>query len=419
MQLVTSRTISPQANIRFLQSDFSKITFRLEQKYHSASLHPFVNFQGQISIADYLFPVQKFSLKEKDNFVFIENFPTDSFPKIEIILEKKSVLKVKKFNIQPSDNSVQGEILYTRFVLLIADTKKCSLHFKDIVFEPFNFGFSEIPSQDKKQLLYRAKLHRKLRFIEKVFEKNRFIVPQNIAPNEAQHVEILFRGLTEGEFINPSDSFITIYNYKITKDDLQNNFLFTKREFSLEFNEKFFVLGRFFDVGKIAIKVKNACIANPKVVKNVTENEVIEVLRLNVYNSQIQYVFEKYKGRERLSKNKQKLERFKDSLAREEPAFLTTLLDEPLAEVNEKSAIEILEALLQYYDFPDRFSVLKPKLERNRWKVPIALTYPKYEPIFLTNAFVDVKTGKVEMKISFDELLKKGKKKAKEVFSIA
>jgi len=30
-----------------------------------------------------------------------------------------------------------------------------------------------------------------------------------------------------------------------------------------------------------------------------------------------------------------------------------------------------------------------------------------------------MRTGKVEMKISFDELLKKGKKKAKEVFSIA
>lgn len=419
MQLVTSRTISPQANTSFLQSDFSKITSILERKNHSGSLHPFVNFQGQISIAEHLFPAQKFSLKEKDSFVFIENFPTDSFPKIEIILEKKSVLKVKKFNVQPSDNSVQGEILYTRFVLFIADTKRCSLHFKDIEFEPFNFGFSGIPSQDRKQLLYRAKLHRKLGFIEKVFEKTRFIVPQNIAPNEAQQIEILFKGLTEGEFINPSDSFVTIYNYKVTEDDLQNNFLFSKRKFSLEFNEKFFVLGRFFDVGKIAIKVENASIANPKVIKNVTENEVIEVLRLNVYNSQIQYIFEKYKNRERLSKNKQKLERFKDSLAREEPTFLTNLLDEPLAEVNEKSAVEILEALLQYYDFPDRFSVLKPKLERNRWRVPIALAYPKYEPILLTNAFIDVRTGKVEMKISFDELLKKGKKKAKEVFSIA
>ncbi|CAN5464913.1 hypothetical protein BH20ACI1_BH20ACI1_07940 [soil metagenome] len=88
-------------------------------------------------------------------------------------------------------------------------------------------------------------------------------------------------------------------------------------------------------------------------------------------------------------------------------------------QISDKSAVEAIEKLLQDKDFPDRFSVLLPKLQENKWKVPIALTYPKQEPILLTDAFVDVRTGKVEMKISFDELLKKGKKKAKEVFSIA
>lgn len=90
-----------------------------------------------------------------------------------------------------------------------------------------------------------------------------------------------------------------------------------------------------------------------------------------------------------------------------------------LSKIDDKSAIEAIEKILQDNDFPDRFSVLKPQLKKNHWKVPIALTYPKHEPILLADAFVDVRTGKVEMKITFDELLKKGKKKAKEVFSIA
>lgn len=90
-----------------------------------------------------------------------------------------------------------------------------------------------------------------------------------------------------------------------------------------------------------------------------------------------------------------------------------------LSKIDDKSAIEAIEKILQDKDFPDRFSVLKPQLKKNYWKVPIALTYPKHEPILLTDAFVDVRTGKVEMKISFDELLEKGKKKAKEAFSIA
>ena len=94
-------------------------------------------------------------------------------------------------------------------------------------------------------------------------------------------------------------------------------------------------------------------------------------------------------------------------------------VNESVSKINDKSAVEAIEKLLQDKDFPDRFSVLKPELQNNKWKVPIALTYPNHEPILLTDAFVDVKTGKVEMKISFDELLKKGKKKAKEAFSIA
>ncbi len=393
--------------------------FSLSDKLTSPSLHPFVNFRGQISVAEYLLPIQKFSLREKDKYIFIENFPTDSFPKIEIVLEKNSLLEVKKFNVYPSDNSVQGEILYTRFFLTTADVKKCSLHFKDIDFESFNFIFSDITLEEKKRMIYRAKLFRKLRFTEKVFEKTKINVPENITPNEAQQIEILFRGITEGEFTNPSDSFVTIYNYKVSKDDLQNNFLFSKREFSLEFNEKFFILGRFFEVGKVVIRVEKASVANPRKLRDVKENEVIDELRLNVFDSQIRYTFEKYNNGERLSKNKQKLKRFRDLLQNEEPNFLVSLLDESLAEIDDKSAIETLEALLQYYDFPDRFSVLKPKLQKNQWKVPIALTYPKQEPILLADAFVDMRTGKVEMEISFDELLKKGKKKAKEVFSIA
>lgn len=420
MQLITSRTNLHRVNTSLLTNDFSKITRSLEKKSQHTSLHRFVNFRGQLSVGELLFPIQNFSLRKKGNCVFIENFPTNSFPKIEIVLEEKnSIYEVKKFGVKPSDNSVQAEILHTRFFILTADAKKCSLHFRDRNFGILNFGFSKISLQEKKQLLFRAKLFRKLGFIERVFEKTKFVVPEFISSNEAGQIEVLFRGLAEGEFINPSNSSVTIYNYKVSKYDLENSFLFSKREFSLEFSEKFFILGRFFDVGKIVVRIVKASVANPRKIRDVKENEIIDELRLNVFDSQIRYIFEKYSNTERLSKNKQKLERFKVLLRNEEPDFLTSLLDESLTEIDDKSAIETLEALLQYYDFPDRFSVLEPKLEENRWRVPIGLTYPKYEPIWLADAFVDVRTGKVEMKISFDELLKKGKKKAKEVFSIA
>lgn len=419
----TSPKSLPLVNIENREEDHREewsYGFSLANKPPDISLQPFFDFRGQISVGKIKFPDQQFSLTEKDRLIFIENFPTNSFPKIEIILEKKnSIIGVKEFRINPSDNSVQGEILYTRFFLTIIEAKKCSLHFTDIDFPQFNFSFSEITFEETKRMLYRANLFRKLGFIEKVFEKTKFNVPENITPDEVQQIEILFKGLTEGEFAYPSNSFVTIYNYKISKQDLQNNFLFSKREFSLEFNENFFILGRFFEAGKIIIKIEKASVANPEKIRNIKQDEVINELRLDVFDSQIRYVFKKYNNSERLSKNRKKLENFEKSLRNEEPNFLTSLLDESLAEIDDKSAIETLEALLQYYDFPDRFSVLKPELKKNRWRVPIALTYPKKEPILLADAFVDVKTGKVEMKITFDELLKKGKKKAKEVFSIA
>lgn len=401
-----------------MQGDLSTITNRLEQRHHSASLNPFTNFQGQISIGKFSLPIQKFSFRDEGKILTIENFPLNSFPKIEIVLEKTLVVKVKRFNIFHSDRSTLGEILYTRLYLSLINERNCSINFTDVNLPSLNFSLSEFSLEETEQMFYRAKFSRKLGFIEDFFGIL-FNLPENISSGEAQLTEILFNGLTKGNFTVPSDSLITIYNYKVSKDDVKNDFLFARRQFDVEFNEKFFLLGRFFDIGKISVSIKKASVANPQKLKPIKENETINELRLNVFDAQIHYFFEKYNNTNRLLKNKEKLKRFKDKLQNDEPNFLASLVDESLAEVSAKSAMEILESLMQYHDFPDRFTALKPELQNNKWKVPIALTYPKHEPILLTSAYVNVKTGKVDMEISFEELLRKGKKKAKEAFSIA
>lgn len=403
------------ANIKSLPYDFS-----LFDKSRSASLRPFFNFQGKISSGKFSFPVQKFSLLEKDKFVFIENFPINSFPKIEIILEERnSVYEVKEFKARPSDNSVQGEILYTRFFLTTADAKICTLNFKDIDFVPFDFSFSDMALEEKKQMLYRAKLFRKLGFIENFFGNIKLNVPENITPDEAQQIEILFRGLTEGKFSNPTSSSVTVFKYKVSEEDLQDTSIPKRRKFLFEFNEDFLLFEKCFSVGKIKIKVEKGSIANPNVLKNHNKEDVLPSMRLNVFDYQVHHDFVKYSSAEKLLRNRQKLDLFKNALRKEEPKFLVKLLAEPLAELDKDSAKEIVEGLLQYYDFPDRFSVLEPKLEKRRWHVPIALTYPKYEPILLTDAFVNVRTGKIEMEISFEDLLKMGQRRSKEVFTLA
>ncbi len=302
---------------------------------------------------------------------------------------------------------------------MLSEIRKCSFFIKNISLPPFNFSVAELSTEEKNNLLLRAKISRKLRFLE-LFFKTKFNLPVEFDANDIRQIEILFRGIIEGEFSIPNDGSITVFNYNPSKKDLQNTSVSQKRAFTFELNDDLLVLGKFFSIGKMTAKVEKGSIANPNIFKNYVKGEAIPSVRLNNFDYQEYYSFEKYSNSARLLKNKQKFEQFKNDLRKEESEFLVDLLDETLAqEIPSKIAVEIVEGLLQYYDFPDRFSVLEPKLEENQWRVPIGLTYPNQKPIWLTDAFVNVRTGRVEMKISFGELVKKGKKKAKEVFSIA
>jgi hypothetical protein len=418
MQSTTSELNSPQLHSTLLGSNhFEDISTIRPQRTFTNNLN-ISGFRGIIAFGKYLLPNQIFSLKKEEDFIIFRNIPVNSFPKIEIVLERqKSKAKVKKFRVERSDNSVLGELLYTRLFLMLSEFRKVSLDIKNIGLSSLEFSFNKLPDTERRYMLFRAKLARKLRFIE-LFFNTTFYLPKEFDANEIKQTEVLFRGITEGAFSIPASNLITIYNYKPNKNE--NISILKKQSFSFESDDDFLLLGKSFPTGKITFKIDKGAIANPRVFKDYVKEEIIPTLVLNVFDYQIHNRFEKYSNSERISKSNQKLERFKNDLRKEEPDFLVDLLSESLAqEITDKISIEIIEGLLQYYDFPDRFSVLEPKLEKTRWRVPIALTYPKHEPIWLVDAFVDVKTGEVEMKISFDELLKKGKKKAEEVFSIA
>lgn len=419
MEITTSGTTLPQVTADFLYSDFSAVARDLERKHKSTSLQPFINLRGQIYAGDYRFPIQRFSLQKNENLVLIENFPTDSFPKINIVLEiVDSSLKVEEFNIRASDSSVRGSLLYTRLLLLTGDTQKCSLHFKDIDFQPLDFGFFAVSQQERGKLIYLAKIIHKLSFLEEFF-KIKFIVPEYITPNDSKQIEILFRGVTEGEFTTVAGNSITVFNYKVTDEDLQNLSMPQKKSFSFEFDEDLMVLGKFFPIGKMTFSANKAAIANPRGLWNFKAGDIVPQLRLSIFDYQVKHSFEKYFNKERLLKSRQKLEQFKNILRKDEPEFLVNLLDELLPEIDDKSAIEIVTGWLQYYDFPDRYTVGEPILEGDKWRVPILLTYPKEKSIWIEDAFVNSKTGIVEIKSSVEQLRKKGKKKAEEVFSFA
>ncbi len=419
MQLVTSKVNSPRLNPTLLGNNFFEDIQKIQSQRTFTKFQNISGFHAEFTFGEFFFYSQKFSFTQKNDYLIFRSQPINSFPTIEIVLKRKnSKVKIEDFKIERSDNSVQGELLYTRIYLLLAELRKVSLNIKTIGL-PLDFSFSELGTEVKSYMLFRAKLARKLKFIEDFFN-TKFYLPEEFESEEIRKLEILYRGITEGEFSMPFDSSITVYNYKLTEADLFKNSTTQRKEFSFEFNEDFLFLGKSFPVGKMIFKIKKGSIANPRVLKNFSEGEVISKLNFNVFDYQAYHKFVKYSDSKRLIRNRQKLDRFKANLRKEEPDFLVNLIDDYLSkEIDNQVAIEIVEGLLQYYDFPDRYSVLSPELKKHCWKVPIALTYPDHKPIILTDAFVNVKTGKVEMEMSFDELLKKGKKKAKEVFAIA
>lgn len=419
MQTTLSRNESQQINATWLHSEQShSFSQNFNSRFGSVSNKSHFKIRTRILLngSKFQIPVQDFDVSISPNKVEMRSQPKGSFPKIEFIANLNS--PDVEIGIGLSDSrTVEGQILYTRLLFAINESK--SIVLPNQSGNPLEIAIGQGFRIDLKQMEYRAKLFRKLSFIEKFFN-TKFYLPSLISENEVRILEVIYRGLTEGEFLTAVGDSIEISNFQLEMDTLRKPPFSEHGKFTYKIeSEEIALFGKYLSVGKISVDIEKSGIANPRIIRNLKDGDIIPQIRLSVFDFQIKHRFEKYASKEKLLRNNQKLEQFKKELKSEESDILVDLIDEPLSEIFKGSAIKIVEGLLQYYNFPDRFSVLEPKQKDNQWQVPIALTYSKHEPIWLADAFVDVKTGKVEMKISFDELLKKGKKKAKEIFSIA
>lgn len=417
MQLTVSRTDSQLINATWLHNEQSHSlpqSLRRQSKVTNRNSRFIIRSGILLKGSKFKFPIQDFFVFVTPTKIEIRNQPEGDFPKIEFIARLNS--SDVDIGIKLSDiKTVESQILYTRLLFAINESESIVL---------LNQG--EFPLEIKtdqgfvsnlEEIEYRAKFFRKLRFVEKFFN-TKFYLPNVISGDEARILEVIYRGLTEGEFLIAAGDSVNIPNFQIQPNTLKTPPFSKPGVFNYKFeSEEIALFGKYLPVGKISISIEKSGVANPHIIRNLNDGDIVSKIKLAVFDYQVKHRFEKYADTERLLKNKQKLAQFKNLLKKEESEFLVSLLDKPLTEITGKSAVGIVEGLLQYYDFPDRFSVLKPNLEENQWRVPIALTYPKHEPIWLADTFVDVETGKVEMSVSFKELLEKGKKKAKEFFS--
>lgn len=364
-------------------------------------------FDGLLVVPDapFVFPPQRFTVSSRNGLVTVESHPTNAWPQILIELTRSPATppSVQRVLFRPSGNTAESEILYTRAHYTVSEIGSYLLASEitaDDQVVGISFNCQPLSKEQASSILYRAKIARKLRFIERIFNVTEAL-PENITPAHVQYIEAIFRGLTEGEFTTRGNAVTVFLRAAEVALDAPPFSEVGPFEYCLGSEQAllFQPRGRYrvLNVGPYYLKLQRAVVANRTLLSRLREGQDTWV-RFEVLDSQITYRYEKYARPERHKLIQQKLERFRHLLNSEEPSDLAdTLLNPLISDVLPDEAVKIGVGWLQYHDFPDRFSPQEPVLddERECWRVPIYIVYTggKHAPV--GDLLIDLKTGSI------------------------
>jgi len=272
--------------------------------------------------------------------------------------------------------------------------------------EPREVGVS-LSESGEERLLYGAKLYRKLKYIERVFNV-KFLLPCEISSEEVKHVEIVFRGITEGAFSTrePRATFLISAEHI----NLSEPPFLAPGQFDASIGEEIELFDQQLKVGPITIHIDRAELANPRVIEKIQKgSEEPVAVRFEILDNQVSFRFEDYtkKSREALI---EPLERFKQELALEEPQELVALVSDPLAkDVSSDEATQIAVGWTFYNRLPDRFCPQDPEIDRStgNWSVPIWLVYADGEGGPVGDLLIHKKSGVILSHTPMEEIRSK------------
>lgn len=319
-----------------------------------------------------------------------------------------------EIGLQSSGETVDGRLLLTRAVFHVVRSGRATLSLPGID-EPLEVGVRSLSESEEKGLLYRAKLYRKLKYIERVFNV-KFSLPPEISSEEVKRVEIVFRGITEGAFSTREPGA----TFRISPGDINQSEppYLRPGQFNAALGEGIELLDRLLNVGPITIHIDKAALANPRIMDEIQNGSQEPVVaRFEILDNQMGFCFEDYakKSREALV---EPLERFKEELALEEPEELVALVSAPLAkDVSSYEASQIAVGWTQYNDLPDRYCPQAPELDAaaGQWHVPIYLVHSNGEGGLVGEVVIDEKTGVIVSHTPVDELRSQGRALAEQI----
>ena len=352
-------------------------------------------------------PDQVFMLKRLEDRVTIENQPAGSWPKIQI--ECSSDLTVRDFALHVADDTVDGWLLHTRVSFALAKAGQFSLRLPD--------PRRDIGSRfdlELDQIFFRlAKIARKLKFVQDTFNV-KFSLSDTFPAEDLSNLEIVFRGITEGQFSVRAPDF-TFPSVSGPYVDLTKPPFEGCGPISAEIADRLALFGEWLHVGPMHVHLEKAELANPRVVEHIRKGsgELVDV-RFEVLDNQVVYRFQDY-VRQPLA---QRLDQFKQDLALKEPTELVDLVDESLqGDVSVSEAALIAVGWTQYHNLPDRYCPQHPSLDNvaGQWRVPIYLVYANREGGPVGEVVIDAKTGVIASHTPVDELRSKGRALAEQI----
>jgi hypothetical protein len=388
-----------------------KLRFGIASK-EMASHQDSIVAHGHLEIPDVRARIPELNLRitMTETDLIIETDPTNRYLKlrIELPIKNQEETQVRKFHLEPSDKTVEGGVIFSRAAFALTEAGRGLLYVQEISEEPLSFDANPLSELKKRMLLYRAKTLRKLQYIQDVFNV-RFMLPDLISSEEANQIEIVFRGITEGEFSTRSmDATFLIDSQDINLDNPPFSGI---GQFDAGIGNKIELFGQQLSVGPMSVHLERAELANPRVVDQVLKGSDKSIaVRFEVLDNQMRFRFENYAQipKEDLVK---RLEDYKQQLLFDEPRELADSVTSFLAnDVSSFEASQIAVGWQFYNGLPDRFCPQEPELDEaaGQWHVPIWLVYTGGEGGLVGALIIDKKTGAIISHTPIEEILSKG-----------
>ena len=334
---------------------------------------------GRIVIHGLTVPDQKILITDTETGRSISSVSSGSWPSIHVEYERDPVSREMRLSqngvaFRIANDSVDGWLLHTRMTFAIAGAGMFSIESGGEVLCQLKVDLnSELGDRTFLQL---ARLSRRLKFIQEMFQQT-FVLPDLIPRNEIGSTEIVFRGITEGDFAVRAHEY-TFAGISPSEIDINAPPFYGCGRISRSIGETFVLFGRSLPVGPVTVDLARAELASPEAIRLIRQGATEPIsVRFSVLDNQVRYIFEDF-TKQASTERRERLDAFKRDLRREEPEELVRMIDDSLQnEVSGDEAVQIALGWQLCNDLPDRLCAQEAELDVSTecWRVPIALVF--------------------------------------------